>query len=135
MFLSAILAGSFFPFSSEAIILALLAMGLRPTPLLICATVGNTLGTMLNYYIGRLGKMEWIERYLRVSPERLEQARRFLGGRGSFMAIFTFLPIIGTAIAIVLGLMRANPWATLFFTTIGKFIRYAIIVLGAMKIF
>lgn len=66
MFLSAFLAGSFLPFSSEAVMLGLLAAGVDPVLLLVYGSIGNVLGGMLNYGLGRLGKLEWLERYFRV---------------------------------------------------------------------
>ena len=66
MLLAALLAGSVFPFSSEAVMLALLAAGLDPWELMAYGTVGNVIGSMFNYWLGRLGKIEWIERYFHV---------------------------------------------------------------------
>ncbi|MDO4933326.1 MAG: hypothetical protein Q4E71_01805, partial [Prevotella sp.] len=108
MFLSAFLAGSFLPFSSEAVMVALQAAGLDPWGLIIYGTVGNVAGGMVNYGIGRMGRMEWIERYLHVSRESLAKAERFMAGHGAWMGFFAFLPILGSAITIALGLMRAN---------------------------
>ncbi len=125
MFVAAFIAGSIFPFSSEAVIVGLAAAGLKPFPLAVYATIGNWAGTMLNYYIGTLGKMEWIERYLRIKPEKMARAERFMKGRGAIMGVFTFLPVLGSAISVVLGLMRANPWITSFSIFIGKAFRYA----------
>jgi len=68
MFIASVIAGSVFPFSSEAVLTALQLAGLDPVRLFIAATVGNVAGSMFNYGIGSLGKMEWIERYLRVEP-------------------------------------------------------------------
>ena len=105
--------------------MGLAAAGLKPFPLAVYATIGNWAGTMLNYYIGTLGKMEWIERYLRIKPEKMARAERFMKGRGAIMGVFTFLPVLGSAISVVLGLMRANPWITSFSIFIGKAFRYA----------
>ena len=66
MLLAAFLAGSFFPFSSEAVMLAFQAAGLSPMTLVFYATIGNVLGSVFNYGVGRLGKLDWIERYLRL---------------------------------------------------------------------
>lgn len=66
MLLAAFLAGSFFPFSSEAVMLAFQAAGLSPMTLVVYATIGNVLGSVFNYGVGRLGKLDWIERYLHV---------------------------------------------------------------------
>ena len=65
MFVAAFLAGSFFPFSSEAVMLALMAMGVNPWELIIYGTAGNVLGSLFNYCIGRMGKEEWFEKYLK----------------------------------------------------------------------
>ena len=127
MFLAAFLAGSFFPFSSEAVMIALMATGLDPWQLMIYGTIGNVLGSIVNYSLGRMGKMEWIERYLHVKKEDLDKAHRFLAGHGAWMGFFAFLPLLGSAISILLGLMRANVFITLLSIGIGKVMRYLII--------
>ena len=101
MFLSAFLAGSFLPFSSEAVMLGLLAAGVDPVLLLVYGSIGNVLGGMLNYGLGRLGKLEWLERYFHVKQKSLDRAYRFMDGRGAWMGFFAFLPILGSAITIV----------------------------------
>lgn len=131
MFLSAFLAGSVLPFSSEVVIVGLMAGGLAPAPLIVSATAGNVAGGMFNYFIGSLGKMEWIEKYLHVKPEKLHQAERFMAGRGAWMGFFSFLPVIGEAITISLGLMRANVIITLISVTLGKALRYILLLYGA----
>ena len=57
MLIAAFIAGSFLPFSSEAVMVGLVAAGLEPVPLAIYGTIGNWLGSMFNYGVGRLGKM------------------------------------------------------------------------------
>ena len=113
----------------------LVAAGLEPLPLLIYGTIGNWAGSMFNYAVGRMGKMEWIEQYLHVKEENMEKARRFMGKRGAWMGFFAFLPIIGTAICITLGLMRANPTITAISVFLGKVLRYFLVAYGAAMIF
>ena len=110
MFISAFLAGTVLPFSSEAVLLACVGLGLDPVWSTIATTSGNALGGITCYWIGHLGKMEWIEKYLKVDKKQMDRAERFIRGRGSWMALFSFLPVIGDAILIVLGWMRANVW-------------------------
>lgn len=130
MLLAAFLAGSFFPFSSEAVMLGLLATGLDGWQLIVYGSVGNILGSMFNYGVGRLGRLDWIERYLHVKRSDLDRAQRFMRGHGAWMGFFAFLPIIGTAITILLGLMRANIPISLFSIALGKFLRYLILIYG-----
>ena len=131
MLIASFVAGSFFPFSSEAVMVSLQAAGLAPWGLVVYGTIGNVLGSLFNYGIGRLGRLDWIERYLHVKHDDLDRAQRFLTGRGAWMGFFAFLPVIGTGIAIVLGLMRANFLVAMLSIAIGKFLRYAVLVWGA----
>jgi len=131
MLVAAFLAGSFLPFSSEAVILGLLASGLDGWTLIIYASVGNVLGGMFNYSIGRMGRIDWIEKYLHVKKKDLDRARKFMAGHGAWMGFFAFLPILGSAITILLGLMRANIPISVFSISLGKFLRYVILIYGA----
>lgn len=131
MFLTAFVAGSFFPFSSEAVMTGLLAAGLDPWGLIIYGTTGNVLGGMFNYTVGRMGKLEWIEKYLHVKQKDMDHATRFMAGRGAWMGFFAFVPVLGSAITIVLGLMRANLPISLLSITLGKFLRYVLLIYGA----
>ena len=135
MLIAAFIAGSFFPFSSEAVMLGLIAAGLEPLPLVIYGTIGNTAGSMFNYGVGRMGKTEWIERFLRVKKDALDRAERFMAGHGAWMGFFAFLPILGSAISIALGLMRANVLISLTSIFIGKLLRYVLIAYGADLMF
>ena len=127
MLVTAFVAGSFFPFSSEAVMTGLLAAGLDPWLLIIYGTVGNVLGGMFNYFVGRQGKLEWIERYLHVKQKDLDRATRFMAGRGAWMGFFAFVPVLGSAISIALGIMRAN-WLFVLATTLtGKTLRYILV--------
>ena len=127
MLIASFIAGSVFPFSSEAVMLAMLAAGVDPWELVITASIGNVAGSMFNYGVGRLGRLDWIEMYLHVKKESLDRAQRFMGGHGAWMGFFAFLPILGSAISILLGLMRANIIITLISITLGKVMRYLII--------
>ena len=135
MALSAFLAASILPFSSEAVMVGLLAAGLDMWALVAWGTVGNVLGSLFNYGIGRLGKMEWIEKYLHTKPEDLDHARRFMGGRGAWMGLFSCIPVIGDVITIVLGLMRANLTIFIVSVTISKLARYVVLMVTAGTLF
>lgn len=124
LFLSALLAGSIVPFSSELVLVALVKLGLSPTLCVLSAALGNTVGGMTCYYMGRLGRIDWIERYFKVKREKVERTQRFLQGKGALMAFFAFLPFVGEAIAIALGFMRSNLWLTTTAMFVGKLVRY-----------
>ena len=74
LFISALLAGSIIPFSSELVMIALVKVGLNPAMCVLSATLGNTIGGMTCYYMGRLGKIDWIEKYFKVKRRGIDRA-------------------------------------------------------------
>ena len=130
MLLAALAAGSILPIGSEVVFVLLLKSGLDPWLLMAAATAGNTLGGMSCYGLGMLGKREWIHRWAGVSDAKIDRASRFLQGRGAWMGFFSFLPYVGEAIAVVLGLMRSNWAVTTFSMALGKFGRYLLLYLA-----
>ncbi|MBP5498979.1 MAG: DedA family protein [Muribaculaceae bacterium] len=134
--LGSFIAGSIVPLSSEAILVACVGpLHLDPFACLWWALAGNVAGGMTCYWLGSLGNMQWIERYAHVSPEKLDRAERFIQGKGAWMAFFGFIPVLGSAIVVALGFMRANKWIVLFAMAVGKLIRYAIVIWGTILVF
>lgn len=131
---AAFLAGSVFPFSSEAILVTLLLAGLSPWSLMISATIGNVAGSMFNYWIGTFGRLEWIERYLHIPSYKVERAQRWMEDRGAWMGVLCFLPIIGSVLSVTLGYMRSNPWISLVAIFIGKVVRYGILIVATLSL-
>ena len=130
MAMASFLAGTFVPFSSEVVMGTLLATtGMDPILTILSGTIGTVLGSMFNYFIGRIGSIEQISHWLRIKERRLRKTRDYVEKRGSWIAAFSFLPIFGTAISISLGILRANVWGVIFWSTIGKLLRYIIFML------
>lgn len=128
LFLASFLAATILPLGSEVVFAGLIALGMNAWACVGVATVGNWLGGMTNYFLGRLGKVEWIEKYLKVKPEKIDKMQRWLEGKGAIMAFFSFLPVVGDLIALALGFMRANVYIVNVAMIVGKFARYVIIM-------
>lgn len=129
MTVAAFLAGSVFPFSSEAVMVSLQLAGLEPWPLFLSATIGNVAGSMFNYWIGTFGRLEWIEKYLHIKREKVEKTRLWLDGRGAWVGCLCFLPILGSVLSVTLGYMRANPYVTFVAIFVGKAVRYSLLII------
>jgi membrane protein YqaA with SNARE-associated domain len=135
MALASFLAGTFVPFSSEAVMGALLATtGMNPILTVLSGTLGNVLGSMFNYYLGRIGNIRQICHLMHVKEERLCLTQRYVERRGSWIAFFSFLPAFGTAISISLGLLRANVLGVLLYTFAGKLVRYIIVAYSVLSL-
>jgi membrane protein YqaA with SNARE-associated domain len=91
---------------------------------MIAATIGNFLGGMTCYWLGMVGKMEWIEKYLKMNTDKLLKIQNKVKDKGAWVGFFAFLPGIGDFIAVALGFLRTNIWVTAFAMFLGKAIRY-----------
>lgn len=105
LFISALLAGSIIPFSSELVMLALVKVGLNPAICVLAATLGNTMGGMTCYYMGHLGKTDWIEKYFKVKQEKIDKMQRFLQGKGALIGFLCLSAIYRRSHCIALGFM------------------------------
>lgn len=124
VFVASFLAATVLPFSSEVALTGVLWAGASYWPCLIAASAGNSLGGMTCYWIGMLGKVEWIEKYLKLNKDKLAGVQRWVKKRGVWSAFFVFVPGIGDFIAVALGFLRANAWTVALFMTAGKTLRY-----------
>lgn len=129
MLAAAFLAGSFIPFSSEAVMTGLKIVGLNVWLLLLFATIGNTLGGLFNYGMGRLGNERWIYRLFKVKEERMARAQDFVHRYGAWMGLLSWLPILGSVITIALGMLRVNFWKSTLTIFMGKTARYVVLAL------
>lgn len=130
LFVISFLAATILPIGSEVFFAAMLVVGYDPLCCLFWASLGNTLGGMVNYWLGCLGKTEWIEKYLKVSSGKLRQVQVWLRYKGAWAAFFSFLPAVGDLIPLGLGFMRANGWITAAAMLLGKAARYGGLVYG-----
>ena len=126
LFIASFLADTVVPFSSEIVFSALVYGGLDAWSCVFIATAGNWLGGLSCYFVGKLGKIEWVEKYLRIKKEKLEKWLDKIHRYGDWFAFFSFLPGIGDAIAVASGFFRCNFWVVAISMLLGKFIRYIV---------
>ena len=126
LFIASFLAATVVPFSSEVVFSAMVFGGLDAWTCVLVATLGNWLGGMTCYYLGRLGKIEWIEKYLRIKKEKMEKFMGKLHRYGDWFAFFSFLPGIGDVIAVASGYFRCRWWIVALSMLLCKFVRYIV---------
>ena len=124
LFIAGFLSGSILPFNSEAVMSVLLVAGVNSLSCIIVATAGNTLGGISIFYLGYLGRIEWIEKYGKVKMEKIHAILPKLERFGPLTAIISFVPIIGDVLVLGLGFFRISPKLTMLFMFIGKLARY-----------
>lgn len=129
IFISSFLAATILPLGSEVALVAALQDNQSLVWVVLCATLGNTLGGMTNYLLGWFAKWYWLEKYFRIKQAKVEQLSLRFQKHGAWLALFCWLPIIGDPLAVMLGLLRL-PWKPIIlFMAIGKGVRYVVIAL------
>lgn len=128
LFLAGLLAATILPFSSEGVLAIALLNNSNPLFCLIAITTGNWLGGLSTYGIGYLGKIKWMEKYFKISHEKVLQTQHYFTKYGSLMAFLTWLPIVGDLFALSLGYFKVNFLLTSLFMLIGKMARYIAII-------
>jgi len=126
LFIASFLAATVVPFSSEVVFSAMVFGGLDAWTCVLVATAGNWLGGMSCYYLGLLGKMEWIEKYLKIKKEKLIRFNDKIHKYGDWFAFFSFLQGVGDIIAVASGFFRCNLWIVSISMLLGKFVRYIV---------
>jgi membrane protein YqaA with SNARE-associated domain len=124
LFFAGFLSGSVLPFNSEAVMSVLILAGVNVSSTIVVATAGNTLGGITIFYLGYLGKMEWIEKYGKVKMEKIHAINPKLQKYGPLSALLSFVPVIGDVLILGLGFFRISPKLTILYMFVGKLARY-----------
>lgn len=125
MFLSALLAATILPLSSEIVLSALYSSGFNGLLLLAVASLGNVLGSVVNYVLGfKFGK-DIATHKLKVSEAAFNRASHTFTQWGKWSLFLCWVPIIGDPITLVAGVLRSPLWFFIFAVTISKTVRYA----------
>jgi membrane protein YqaA with SNARE-associated domain len=95
LFLSAFLAATILPLSSELVLSALLLGSLSPTTLVIVATTGNVLGSLTNYALGYWASKVMVKKWLRMSEDDFVRAEQRFVKYGMFSLCFAWRPVVG----------------------------------------
>ncbi len=136
LFVTALLAATLIPVSSEVVLGALsAAQGAEIWWLVAVASLGNTLGAVINWVLGG-ACLRWREkRWFPFKPAALARATLHFNRFGSWSLLFAWLPIVGDPLTFAAGVLRVNFWLFVTLVAIGKTARYAVIAGLAATIF
>ena len=124
LFMGSLLAATVVPFSADVLLVGMLIAGIHPPlPVIAVATLGNWLGGITSYGVGRAGKWEWIEK-LRVSRESLVKQKARVDQYGAPIALLSWLPFVGDVFAVALGFYHVKFVPSAIYMLIGKAARF-----------
>ena len=124
LFVGSFLASTVIPMSADLLLVGVLALGADVWWCLVIATLGNWLGGLTSYWIGWLGRWDWLERGFKVKKEQLIRQQQRVERFGAWLALFTWLPLVGDIFAIALGFYRVSPRLSAFYMLLGRFSRF-----------
>jgi membrane protein YqaA with SNARE-associated domain len=127
LFVSAFLAATILPLSSEVVLSALLLSGLSPVTLVAIATAGNLLGSVTNYGIGYWASIEGIKKWLKLSEKEFIRAEQRFKKFGLASLCFAWVPIIGDPLTVIAGILRIRLALFVLLVGTGKLLRYLVI--------
>jgi membrane protein YqaA with SNARE-associated domain len=128
LFASAFLAATILPFSSEVVLFSLLRDGGDPVALVVVATLGNTLGSVVNWALGLYLLHFQDRRWFYFSRDQIDKAQRWYQRFGFWSLLFAWLPIGGDALTLIAGIMKLRLWLFLLLVGTGKGLRYISVV-------
>ncbi|CAM4271122.1 YqaA family protein [Pseudoalteromonas ostreae] len=133
LFFTAFISATLLPSSSEVVLTAMVTKGEYLLWLLwLSATVGNVLGSCVNYWLGtqviRFKDRKWFP----VSQESIDKAAERFEKYGVYSLLLAWLPIIGDPLTVVGGIFKVRWWTFLWLVTLGKGARYLLVLAFAV---
>ncbi len=129
LFVSAFVSATLFPMGSEAVLLYDLSLGYPALLLWGVATAGNTLGSLLNYWLGLKGEA-FLEKRDYLSKEKMQKAHSRFEKWGGWVLLLSWMPIIGDPLTFIAGVLRYDLKKFVMIVAVAKGVRYAVLTGG-----
>lgn len=128
LFSAALLAATLLPAQSELILAGLLIAGKQPVGMLIAvATVGNVLGSAINWWLGHYLEHFQNRRWFPIKPGALQKAAGWYHRYGRWSLLLSWAPIIGDPLTLAAGVLREPFFSFLGIVSVAKLARYLIL--------
>ena len=128
LFIAAFGAASLLPMQSEAVLVSMLWSGQYSVALLLLvATAGNVLGSVLNWLLGRSVERFRHKRWFPVTAAKLEKAQRFYRRYGRWSLLLSWVPIIGDPLTVIAGVLHEPFWRFTLLVSVAKTGRYLVL--------
>ena len=125
LFSAALLAATLLPAQSELVLAGLLLAGKQPVfALITVATVGNVLGSAINWWLGRYLQHFQNRRWFPIKPAVLQKAAGWYHRYGRWSLLLSWVPIIGDPLTLAAGVLREPFFSFLGIVTVAKLARY-----------
>jgi membrane protein YqaA with SNARE-associated domain len=135
LFAVAFIAATILPAQSEAALVGLLVAGTHSPVLLVAiASLGNVLGALVNWMLGRAAVRFRDRRWFPVGPVALDHATGWYHRWGRWSLLLSWAPIIGDALTVAAGVLREPLWSFLILVGVAKTLRYIILATATLGV-
>jgi membrane protein YqaA with SNARE-associated domain len=134
LFLTAFIAATLFPAASEVMLGSLISQPYSLFFLWLSATTGNTLGSCVNWWLGKESLRFVDKKWFPVSATRLQRAQMQFKKYGCVSLLFAWLPIVGDPLTLIAGVLRVRFSLFLLLVALGKGLRYGLVIWLALSV-
>ncbi len=135
LFAIAFVAATILPAQSEAALVGLLVAGTHSPVLLVAvASLGNVLGAVVNWALGRGVERFRDRKWFPVSPSSLDRATGWYRKWGRWSLLLSWAPIGGDALTVAAGVLREPLWSFVVLVTIAKTARYIVLAAATLGV-
>ena len=128
LFFISFLAATILPFSSELTLAGLITTSNYDNVLLlIVASFGNVLGSVVNWVLGFYSRNLTIKKWFPFKETQIERSSKWFNKFGKWSLLFAWAPILGDPITLVAGLLRVRFLDFIILVAIGKVSRYLLV--------
>jgi len=129
LFFVALISATIFPLGSEGLLLYHISNNLNIYILFLSATFGNSLGSLINYWLGVKGE-EYLLNHKLIKTKNILTGKRYFNKFGSYSLLLSWMPIIGDPITFVAGILRYNLKKFILLIIIAKGGRYLFLIIS-----
>lgn len=127
LFFTSFISATFFPLGSEALLIYYLRENYHYILLIFFAGLGNTFGSILNYWFGYKGEIYILEKRL-ITQKNLSKYKKYFNKYGSYTLLFSWLPVIGDIFTLIAGILKYDIKKFVILVYIAKNLRYIFVV-------
>lgn len=126
LFVTTFLSATILPFSSELLLIGMLKNNYTVFNCVLIATIGNSLGGVTNYFIGKIGNPLWLKK-VGMKETKIIKQQSIIQKYGAWLALISWIPIIGDPLMIAIGFYRVPFIPFIILLVVGKAARYLVI--------
>ncbi|AXH08434.1 hypothetical protein CP960_11060 [Malaciobacter halophilus] len=133
LFFVSFISATLFPLGSEALLVLNINQNYNIYLLLFFATIGNSLGSLVNYFLGYKGE-SYLENRKILDKKRIDKYKKYFDKYGVYCLLFSWAPIVGDPLTFIAGVLKYDLKKFIFLVLLAKFLRYLFIVFTTLAI-